>query len=99
MEDRMTITKQEFNYGELTDDVRSTVREQAAAIHGLLERTTATIVEIGRRLDLVHVELGGTKFRRWISGEFAWSYSSAMNLLTAFQCGGAGRPNLVALGS
>jgi hypothetical protein len=72
-----------FDYDALPDSgTREAAREHAAAIHGVLERTTAGIIEIGRRLIAVRKILG-REFPQWMIAEFRWSNSTAYNFCQA----------------
>ena len=71
-----------FNYDALDTKPRAAVKRHAKAIHGLIERTTESLVEIGRRLHDVRESLSGPgQFRAWIKAEFKWSQSTASNLM------------------
>lgn len=72
-----------FNYDATEKDVRVFLKDHAKHIHALLEKTSAAIVEIGRRLHEVRKELGPSAFQAWLKGEFRWSQPTASNYMQA----------------
>ena len=62
-----------FNYTKLEAKDREAVQGHAEAINGLLERTAASIVEIGSRLIEVKKQLPYGMFQGWLFAEFRWS--------------------------
>ncbi|MBA3315286.1 MAG: DUF3102 domain-containing protein [Planctomycetaceae bacterium] len=79
----MSGTVVAFNYGSLSKTERRTAEAEAVRIKGLLEKTGATIVEIGRRLIAVREALGPSKFAAWLAAEFQWQQPMASNYMQA----------------
>jgi hypothetical protein len=72
-----------FDYNALDAQHRKTTQEDARAIRGLLERSGAAVVEIGKRLCAVHERIGRNDFQKWLKAEFRWSQSVASNYMQA----------------
>jgi hypothetical protein len=66
-----------FNYDALEVAAREKVREHSQQIRLSLERTAASIVEIGKRLICVREALGEQEYRGWLLAEFQWNRACA----------------------
>ena len=71
-----------YDYRAIDAKLRRKVQRHAEQIHQLLERTTETIVEIGRRLIEVHSEIGRSRFQAWLKAEFRWSQPTASQFMS-----------------
>ena len=69
----------EFNYRMVKNGQRKATQEHAKAIRGLLARSTASIIDIGRHVTLVRDNLGPELFVAWVHAEFQWSKAQAYN--------------------
>jgi len=61
-----------FNYAVLKGEAASWMREQTRDIRGLLSDATRSIVEIGKRLEVIKRRIGPARFREWCGAEFRW---------------------------
>lgn len=59
------------------------VCEHAEAIHALLARSAANVIQIGLRLQAVREVLGRSHFQPWLRSEFRWSQPVASNYMRA----------------
>jgi hypothetical protein len=74
-----------FNYEVLDKNAGTEAREHAQQIRLSLERTSAAIVEIGRRLIAVRAALGDERYRAWLIAEFQWNTACALTYETVAQ--------------
>ena len=76
------INTQGFDYATLPANARKSTKGHGVAIRELLDRTTANIIDVGRRLRKVHELIGREFFQKWLAAEFRWSASVASNYMT-----------------
>jgi len=77
-----TLKTVAFNYQALPENVRQLASDNAREISVILERTSAGIIEIGRRLIEVHEALGRNRhdaYSAWLTGCFRWTQATASN--------------------
>ena len=77
LEKVMRDQKVRFRYDALEDAVGNEVLQHATEIRGVLERTSAGIVEIGRRLLAVRASLTPEQYKAWLIAEFQWNTACA----------------------
>ena len=73
----MPSQKVRFHYDSLNETVGNTVSEHATQIHQVIERTSAGIIEIGKRLLAVRAALTPEQYRAWLIAEFQWNMACA----------------------
>jgi hypothetical protein len=78
---RMSNTTVCFNYQLLKARDRKATQSHAAEIHGLLARSTVTIIDIGRHLQAAHSTMEARLFLSWVRAEFQWSNAQAFNYI------------------
>lgn len=78
------MAKVSFQYDVIADkNIRKQVEGHAKEIRGHLERTGKSVVEIGRRMQLVYDALSPAMFRAWLECECGWNRSTASNYMQA----------------
>jgi hypothetical protein len=70
-----------FNYESLEQQDRDCLAGHAKAIRAQLEKTSAAVADIGRRLIAVRERVGQRNFQAWIRASFGWSQPVASNYM------------------
>lgn len=75
-----------FDYKSIEDTSRrKEVTAHTKRIYAHMQRSSLAVVDIGRRLTVVHELLGKSVFWAWVRGEFKWSASTASEYMAAFR--------------
>ena len=77
----MTITTTRFDYAALDPELRGFVHERAGQIHRLQRRAIGDMIAMGQHLAAVKERLPHGQFGPWLSAEFEWSESLALNMM------------------
>lgn len=76
--------KVSFNYDSLGDATKGReAREHAKQIQKLLEKSAASVVEIGQRMIAVRAMMAPKMFLVWVASEFGWGPAAATNYMQA----------------
>ncbi len=70
-----------FAYSDLAPDTRAIVEAATDRLHVLERKTGEQIIEIGKILIQVKVDIPHGRFLPWLEAEFGWSQQSASNFI------------------
>lgn len=70
-----------FNYASLAPDTRTIVEAATDRLHVLERKTGEQIIEIGKILIQVKVDIPHGQFLPWLAAEFEWSERAARNFM------------------
>lgn len=77
----MDAVQTTFNYAALAPDTRTIVEAATDRLHVLERKTGEQIIEIGKILIQVKVDIPHGQFLPWLDAEFGWSQQSASNFI------------------
>jgi phage N-6-adenine-methyltransferase len=70
-----------FDYAALDTETRMLVQQRTSEIKALMKRAAQDIIDIGQKLIEVKARLGHGNFGAWLSAEFDWHYTTAVNFM------------------